>query len=71
MKDKVVIITGGSSGIGKALAEQFGNRGSRVLITGRDASALHDTVAELKQKNIDVRALVAYVSKEDENRRMA
>lgn len=71
MKDKVVIITGGSSGIGKALAEQFGSKGSRVLITGRDAGALHDTVTELKQKNIDVRALVADVSKEDDNRRMA
>lgn len=71
MKDKVVIITGGSSGIGKALAEQFGNKGSRILITGRDASALHDTVTELKQKDIDIRALVADVSKEVDNRRMA
>lgn len=71
MKDKVVIITGGSSGIGKALAEQFGNKGSRILITGRDASALHDTVTELKQKDIDIRALVADVSKEEDNRRMA
>ena len=36
MKDKVVIITGGSSGIGKALAEEFGRHGSKVLITGRN-----------------------------------
>ena len=38
MKDKVVIITGGSSGIGKALALEFGRKGSRVLITGEAGS---------------------------------
>lgn len=71
MKDKVVVITGGSSGIGRALAEEFGRRGSRILITGRDAGALNDTVTELTQRNIDVRAIIADVSREEDNRKMA
>ena len=44
MKDKVVIITGGTSGIGRALAFEFGMRGSLIVITGRNRVALHKTV---------------------------
>lgn len=71
MKDKVVIITGGSSGIGKALAAEFGRRGSRVLITGRDGDALEQAVAELRQKGIDVAGFRADVSRQEDNRLMA
>lgn len=71
MKDKVVIITGGSSGIGKALAEVFGGKGCRVLITGRNVAELESTIQELKQKNIDVHGFRADVSLEEDNKRMA
>lgn len=49
MKDKVVIITGGSSGIGKALALAFGRLGAKVVITGRNEARLNE-VAELLDK---------------------
>ena len=42
MKDKVVIITGGSSGIGKALAIAFGEMGAKVVITGRNEERLNE-----------------------------
>lgn len=71
MQGKVVIITGGSSGIGKALAETFGKNGSRVLITGRNAGDLETTVHELEAKGIKVQSLVADVSREEDNQRMA
>lgn len=71
MKDKVVIITGGSSGIGKALAEKFGKHGSRILITGRNASDLDVAVNELKKQGIDASGFVADVSREEDNMRMA
>jgi len=54
MKDKVVVITGGSSGIGKALAEVFGKNGSKILITGRHKADLELAVADLKRKNISI-----------------
>ncbi|HEY3402046.1 MAG TPA: SDR family oxidoreductase [Ohtaekwangia sp.] len=71
MKDKVVIITGGSSGIGKALAEKFGSEGSKILITGRNEDELNKTVEELRRKNITVTGFRADVSLEEDNRKMA
>lgn len=71
MKDKVVIITGGSSGIGKALAEEFGKRGSRILVTGRDLDSLNSTVTDLQQKGIEIRGFQADVSIEADNKKMS
>lgn len=71
MQDKVVVITGGSSGIGKALAEAFGLRGSKILITGRNETALSAAVQELQSKEIEVAFFVSDVSKEEDNKRMA
>ncbi len=71
MKDKVVIITGGSSGIGKALAREFGSHGSKILITGRNAQDLDTAVAELQREGIDAFGFPSDVSREDDNNKMA
>lgn len=71
MKDKVVIITGGSSGIGKAMAFEFGGKGSKILITGRNVQELEKTVAELKAAKIVAHGFKADVSVEDDNKLMA
>jgi dehydrogenase/reductase SDR family member 7B len=71
MKDKVVIITGGSSGIGKAMACEFGRNGSKLLITGRNGVELQKAVDELRAQKISVDGFVADVSKPDDNQRMA
>ena len=44
MSDRVVVITGASAGIGAALGEQLGRRGTRVALVARRADALQDTV---------------------------
>jgi dehydrogenase/reductase SDR family protein 7B len=71
MKDKVVVITGGSSGIGKALAYEFGSKGSKILITGRNKTELEKAVYELSTKGIAITGVQADVTREDDNRRMA
>jgi dehydrogenase/reductase SDR family protein 7B len=71
MKDKVVIITGGSSGIGKAMALEFGLRNSKILITGRNKQELDNAVSEIKNQGIVIVGIQADVSKEEDNKRMA
>lgn len=39
---KVAIVTGGSSGIGKAIAERFAKEGANVIITGRHEDTLKE-----------------------------
>ena len=66
-----MVITGGSSGIGKALAAQFGLHGSKILITGRNQEDLDKAVKELLDKGISIIGIRADVSVEEDNRRMA
>jgi dehydrogenase/reductase SDR family member 7B len=70
MKNKVVIITGASSGIGKALAEEFAARGAKVVIAARNTDKLKALEDELKKKNGDVFPVTADVSKEDDCRKI-
>ena len=68
--NQVVIITGGSSGIGKALAFEFGKNGYTIIITGRNAQNLAQTEAELLQFKIKAKGIVCDSASEDETRGM-
>jgi len=48
---KVVVITGGGSGIGQACAREFADRRASVAVVDRDAKAGEQTVSELRSKN--------------------
>jgi NAD(P)-dependent dehydrogenase (short-subunit alcohol dehydrogenase family) len=59
---KVVVITGGSSGIGLAAARQFEAEGARVVVAGRDARTLEAAAESLGKQALTVRADVTKTS---------
>ena len=67
--DRVVLVTGGSSGIGYATAKAFLEEGAKVAITGRDLPHLRRAESELAHHG-DVLAVRGDVSKAADARRM-
>src|SRR3954454_18080239 len=51
---KVAVITGGASGIGRAMAERFGREGMKLVLADIEQEALDATVKELRQAELDV-----------------
>jgi NAD(P)-dependent dehydrogenase (short-subunit alcohol dehydrogenase family) len=45
---RVAVVTGGNSGIGRAIAAALAHAGARVVVIGRDEKRLTETVAELR-----------------------
>ncbi len=66
LSGNTVLITGGSSGIGLALAEGFARRGSQVLVCGRT----EETLRKAQQRVPGLAVLQANVSDEDDRRRL-
>ena len=48
LKGKVIVVTGGGSGLGKAMTKYFLELGAQVAITSRDIEKLKNTAAELE-----------------------
>jgi 3-oxoacyl-[acyl-carrier protein] reductase len=61
MVGRSVVVTGGSRGIGRGIARVFAEAGARVLVTGRDETALDAAVDDLKAAG-EVSAFAADVS---------
>lgn len=62
LRGKVVLITGGSRGLGLVMARQLARAGARVVICGRDAETLQRAHEELLAISPDVLAFVADVT---------
>jgi gluconate 5-dehydrogenase len=60
--DQVVLVSGGSRGIGRAVAEGFARRSAQVVITGRDETTLRQTAEQLATPEQPVTALVCDVA---------
>lgn len=59
MKDKVVIITGASSGIGRASAVKFANSGAKVVAVGRNEKELSSLQSELQNSENEIKPHLA------------
>src|SRR5689334_7333313 len=62
---QIVVVSGGSRGIGRAIAEGFATRGARVVITGRNQETLAQAGRDLIATGGDVKTLVCDVARPD------
>ncbi len=70
MKDKVVVITGSSGGIGESLAIKFASEKSRVVISARDSNKLDNVRKKLEASGAEVLSVIGDVSLEDDCKRL-
>ncbi len=70
LRDKVVVITGGSSGIGFALAMEFGRLGAGIVISARNEQNLNEALQKIRAAGIKAMAVRADVSVEEDCRNL-
>lgn len=64
LRSKVAIVTGGSRGIGRAIASALAEEGCNLVVCARNEEALHQSAAELRGKGVTVVPVVADVTTE-------
>jgi short-subunit dehydrogenase len=64
--DQVVIVTGSSMGIGKAVARRFAEKKAKVVLNGRNEQRLKAVVSEFKQFGYDVWGVCGDISNEED-----
>ena len=69
--DRVAVVTGGASGIGRAMAERFAGEGMKVVVSDIDVAALDTTVAELRLGGLEVVGVPCDVGRAEEIRSLA
>jgi gluconate 5-dehydrogenase len=67
---KVVLITGGSRGLGRAFAEAVAAFGANVVIAARDQGKIDETLGILAKNHVQTLGISADMTKEDDIRRM-
>ena len=65
LTDRVVIITGGSRGIGRAMALAFAEAGARVVVASRKQEGVDAVAAEIESRGGTVLAIATHVGKEE------
>ncbi len=65
LKGKVAVVTGGSRGIGKGIAQGLATEGCRLVICARGEEALETTANELRKTGAEVLALALDITQKD------
>jgi NAD(P)-dependent dehydrogenase (short-subunit alcohol dehydrogenase family) len=63
-KDKVVLVTGATAGIGRAAAQAFAREGAKLVVTGRNRNTGESLVAELRKQGTEVEFVPGDASQE-------
>jgi len=71
LEDQVVVITGGTSGIGLATAKRAAKRGARVVLCSRNEAELRETVTAIQESGGKARSVVADVANQEDVERLA
>jgi NAD(P)-dependent dehydrogenase (short-subunit alcohol dehydrogenase family) len=66
LSEQVVVVTGASSGVGRALAREAARRGARVVVAARNGDALDAAVAEIEAHGSQAHAVAGDLAVEDE-----
>jgi NAD(P)-dependent dehydrogenase (short-subunit alcohol dehydrogenase family) len=66
LSEQVVVVTGASSGLGRAIARGAGERGAKVVVTARNAEAIDNAVREIEAFGGEALAVPADHSVQDE-----
>jgi len=70
LEDKVIVITGSTRGIGRAIAEGCAKEGARVVICSRQESAVKQTCETFKRQGFNVSGLAVDVSRQEDLERL-
>ncbi len=71
LKDKIVIITGASKGIGKSISEVFASHGAKLALVSRGEEPLSSLVQTIRAKGGEAIYITADVTKENDMQRVA
>lgn len=70
LKNRRMLLTGGSRGIGRALAEQLAAEGSRLVLAARSQESLDEAARSLSASGCEVHAIAADITRDDDRRRL-
>lgn len=65
-KDKVVLVTGGSSGLGRVIAEAFAAAGAKIAVVGLEQPQVEQAAAEMQAAGRDVLGITADITQQEE-----